>query len=532
MKKKGLVIGIIVLLVGISIMPLVSSLSVVNNNVNNFIEKEIQTTVSSTDDDIDWWPMFHHDLNRSGYSTSTGPETNNVLWAFQAEGKVDRSSPAVVDNKVFFGCDNINFYCLDSDTGEKIWHTLIGGGIERSSPAFDNGKIFFGTNYQNRGIYCLNATNGEIIWRYQTPPPQGGTIEASPAIYEGKVFIGAPNPEPGCMYCLDADTGEEIWISQSIDHPGSAAVYNGRVYFGAEDFNVYCLDADNGSVIWKYKTGGENIPCIHVTIYDNKLYVGGKDGLYCLNIEDGSLIWKYPTGLIYTTPCCANGNVYFIRFNGSVYCVDANSGEKIWDLKIYSYAWYSSPAYADGKIYFGSVGGMIYCVDADSGEKIWDFNPVSGVWCSPAIADGKVYIGCRSGEFLCFDGESDNNPPQTPDKINGPTSCKLDVEYTYHTSTYDPDGDQLYYKWDWEDGGTDWLGPFNSNETVEINITFYYNTIYTLRVIVKDSNHARSDWTELEVRVPRYKTIPSSLISRFLEQFPNSFPMIRQLLGL
>ena len=508
--KKVFIISVFVLVIGMSYIPAYGKIN----------KEEMQTTVSSTDDDIDWWPMFHHDLNHTGYSTSTAPETNNVLWAYKADDLIKLSSPAVVDNMVFFGGYEKYFYCINSGTGEEVWKKYIPEGIGTSSPAVETGKVYFGANNYNGGIYCLNATTGDIIWRYQTPGDN--IVFASPAIYEGKVFIGAPNPEPGCMYCLDADTGEEIWTFQDIYNPGSVAVYNDRVYFGSYDFNVYCLDSDNGTVIWKYKTEGEFTPYIHVTIYDDKIYAGGEDGLYCLVINNGDLIWKYPTDeRIYSTPCTANGLVYFAAYDGYVYCLDAYSGEKIWDFKTNSYELRSSPAYADGKIYLASSVGKIYCLDAFSGEKIWDFITATWVYSSPAVADGKLYIGTLSdGEMLCFGGGSDNNPPCTPIEIFGPTNCKKEVEYTYNTSTYDPDGDQLYYKWSWDEDWTDWIGPFNSNETVEINITFYYDFIHTIDVIVKDSNHARSGWAWLEVRVPRDKTIYSSLFMRFLERYP------------
>ncbi len=108
--KKVFIIMVFVLVIGMSYIP-------AYGKINN---EEIQTTVSSIDDDIDWWPMFHHDLNNSGYSTSTGPETNNVLWAYQADDRIIQSSPAVVDNKVYFGDHSNSFYCLNSDTGEEI----------------------------------------------------------------------------------------------------------------------------------------------------------------------------------------------------------------------------------------------------------------------------------------------------------------------------------------------------------------------------------------------------------------------------
>ena len=63
--------------------------------------------------DVDWWPMFHHDLINTGNSSSTAPDTNNVLWEYGTGGTV-ASSPAVVDGKVFFGSIDGNVYCLDA----------------------------------------------------------------------------------------------------------------------------------------------------------------------------------------------------------------------------------------------------------------------------------------------------------------------------------------------------------------------------------------------------------------------------------
>ena len=457
--KKISALIIFILIIGMSYIP-VSGI---------IIQKDTENTASSIDDDIDWWPMFHHDLNHSGYSTSTGPETNNVLWAYQADDKIALSSPAVVDNMVYFGDDEKYFYCINSDTGEEIWKTSIPYGIGSSSPTVADGKVYCGSNIGNGGIYCLNATTGEIIWRYQT---LGNNGIPAPAICNGKVFIGAPNPEPGCMYCLDANTGEEIWLSENIYNPTSAAIFNDRIYFGSMDHNVYCLEADDGTVIWKNYTGGGYI---HVTIYDDKLYTCGGGGLYCLDLN-GDFIWKYTTDEgIYATPCNAYGFVYFVSYYGSIYCLDAYSGEKIWDFRTNCIELQSSPAVADGKIYVGTKGSdeKIYCLDAYSGEKIWDFRTTSYVFSSPAIAGGKLYVGTwEDGEMLCFGGESNNNPPHTPKEILGPTTVKVGDESTFNTSTHDSDGDQLYYKWYWEEGESDWMGPFQSNETMEFKIKF------------------------------------------------------------
>ncbi len=57
---------------------------------------------------VDWWPMFRHDLNHTGYSTSTAPNTNETPWTFTTGGGVF-SSPAVVGGLVYVGSDEIMF---------------------------------------------------------------------------------------------------------------------------------------------------------------------------------------------------------------------------------------------------------------------------------------------------------------------------------------------------------------------------------------------------------------------------------------
>jgi len=60
---------------------------------------------------VDWWPMFRHDLSRTGYSTSTAPNTNNTLWNYTT-GSAVHSSPAVADGKVYVGSWDNKVYCF------------------------------------------------------------------------------------------------------------------------------------------------------------------------------------------------------------------------------------------------------------------------------------------------------------------------------------------------------------------------------------------------------------------------------------
>ncbi|MFE3845400.1 C25 family cysteine peptidase [Thermoplasmatota archaeon] len=115
----------------------------------------------------------------------------------------------------------------------------------------------------------------------------------------------------------------------------------------------------------------------------------------------------------------------------------------------------------------------------------------------------------------------------SPDKPNTPIGNiegKLDEEYAYQTSTSDPDGDQVYYKWDWgDDTYSDWFGPFNSGEICEISHIWDDEGDYEIRVKAKDVNGEESEWSDpLTVTMPRnkiYNQIPNILLWLF-ERFP------------
>jgi len=56
----------------------------------------------------------------------------------------------------------------------------------------------------------------------------------------------------------------------------------------------------------------------------------------------------------------------------------------------------------------------------------------------------------------------ENEPPNTPE-LTGPDSGKTGTSYTYTAMSTDPDGDALYYFFDWGDGNdTGWVGTYDS----------------------------------------------------------------------
>jgi hypothetical protein len=98
---------------------------------------------------------------------------------------------------------------------------------------------------------------------------------------------------------------------------------------------------------------------------------------------------------------------------------------------------------------------------------------------------------------LKFTEGAANHPPEKPGVPSGPTSGKAGVNYTFSSSTTDPDAsDLLYYKWDWGNGESDWLGPYASGQSVEAIHKWLIPGDYQVKVKAKDSNGLESEWSD------------------------------------
>ncbi|MFA5363908.1 MAG: PQQ-binding-like beta-propeller repeat protein [Candidatus Bathyarchaeia archaeon] len=358
-KRASLAITAIVLIIIIGVI-LFSSL------YTSMPSSDITVNPSSNN-----WPMFHHDLNHAGYSTSTAPVSCNLIWNYTAE------------------------LAYPDGPSERI----------SCSPVVSDGYLYFGGEVN---VYCLNASSGERVWIY----PTGGYGDTTPAVAGGYVYVGVAAlyqdfPSHPNVVCLDALSGSKVWnfTTSSGVIQSSPAVVNGCLYVVCYDGNVYCLDAATGHKKWSYQTGGVGLSS--PSVVDGFVYVGSGDGnVNCFNASTGKRVWNYMTGqekpweahAVSSSPAVFNGFVYVGSLDGKVYCLNAVNGEKIWNYTTGSGV-HSSPAVASGYVYISSNDDNLYCLNASSGEKIWNYTasatdiPYSGIQSSPAVADGCVYFG-------------------------------------------------------------------------------------------------------------------------------------------
>jgi PKD repeat protein len=108
-----------------------------------------------------------------------------------------------------------------------------------------------------------------------------------------------------------------------------------------------------------------------------------------------------------------------------------------------------------------------------------------------------------------------DNPPETPNIPSGETTGYHGTSYTYSTSFTDPEGDDLYYQFDW--GNTiqsSWLGPSQSGEIISTSYIWETPGTYQIKAKAKDIYGMESNWSpacsvEMTNRAPNQPATPS-----------------------
>ncbi len=300
------------------------------------------------------------------------------------------------------------------ETNRTIW-TYTTEGAVRSSAAIYNDMVYFGS-YDGR-IYCLNGNTGEKIWSVSI---SSTVIFSSPAVCYGYVYVGTAD---NYMYCLNATSGEIQWRYQTDESIfSSPCVENGYLYIGSNDDYVYCFDADprdgidegvldetgaNYDLLWKTRTG-DDIRSAPAVAY-NRVYVGSYNGdVYCFDAVTGVKLWNVSLSeyWIFGSPAVVDTKVYIGTYDGNISCLNVYTGIEEWRINIHNKEVISSsPAVADGKLYIGSVytgTGKLYCIDVQTHEEVWNYS-TGPIKSSPAVAQGKVYVGSDDKKVYCFD---------------------------------------------------------------------------------------------------------------------------------
>jgi hypothetical protein len=136
------------------------------------------------------------------------------------------------------------------------------------------GKIYVSTS---KGLYALNAANGNVDWVYVTEIPLGN----SPTYANGALYVGGFDRK---LHCIDAATGARLWTFDDAQagYRTNPLVVDGRVMLGNRDGWFYAIkdndDPNAGELAWKYRTDG---PILHSAAYKDGVVLFCSQDMHC-----------------------------------------------------------------------------------------------------------------------------------------------------------------------------------------------------------------------------------------------------------
>lgn len=406
------------------------------------------------------------------------------------------SNPIVAGELVFIQDAKSNVYAFNKTTGEKVWANTYDNDVPSGGPngiavGYDMAVFSLGGAGD---VIAVEAATGKEIWRHNILGPLGEGITMAPAIYDSTVYISTIPGDPeefyqggmrGFIYALDATNGHVIWYFDtttgnlwgnarvnsggglwhppSIDADGNlyVGIANASPYPGTKEFpgassrpgdNDYAnalmrINPDIANYDWFI-----NVKPHDLFDHDNQLtpilasvdvdgvttpmvFSSGKHGwIVAANSETGEELWRTPVGEhndneflqeldadteitllpgfiggTETPMAFANGVIFAPVLNvpfqttgvtgtgdifggvGELTAVDAATGKILWTTPIPTMV-LGGAQIANDVIFTGGLDGLIRGFKIDDGTEIFRYQTTAGINTSFAISGDFLYV--------------------------------------------------------------------------------------------------------------------------------------------
>jgi Tol biopolymer transport system component len=368
--------------------PLVSDLSVIPMRTS---WQPVFSAAPSTD-----WPQFHGP-RRDNVSAEKGlleswPE-GGPSRAWEATGLGEGYSTVAVVGKRIYTTGAIEGACVITALrrdGEKVWARKNGKAWAgsypgtRSTPTVVDGRLY---NLSGNGsLVCLEANDGDTVWTVDILKKFGGRnitwgLSESPLVAGDRV-ICTPGGEDVALAALDAKSGEVVWTCKGVgDKPGYASpihVEHGglKQIVTVLSESVVGVRASDGKLLWRYP---------------HKVYA-----------DENITTPLFHGGFLVVSGCVRKGTtVLRLRVEG-----DGCSVEKQWHNRAFDNK-QGGIVLLGGRLYGyaesqGRAGPWM-CVDFASGETLYQASPLKSTYrykngCL-TCADGRLYLFSDNGNM-------------------------------------------------------------------------------------------------------------------------------------
>jgi outer membrane protein assembly factor BamB len=390
------------------------------------------TTPLPTADEIKKnWPRFRGP-GGNGVSAYTNYPTNwnvatgeGILWKVEVPIPGPNSAVLWGDRLFLAGATakKREVYCYDALSGKLLWQKPVDvpstANQEPPTVMEDSGGFAPSTvATDGRRVYAIFATgdvgafdfNGVLVWAVSLGKPDNSYGHSSSLeIYQDRLIVqydqGNAKDLKSKVLALNTLTGQIAWTSQPRPVPNSWATPI-LIDTGTRQQIITCAnpwviayDPAKGDEIWRAKVlYGEVTPS---PIFGNGLVFAAIEGEKLSAIRpDGAgdvtkthVAWSFDEGLPeIPSPLCDGKRVYLLTSGGTLTCVDAQSGKKLWDKEL-ELGFKSSPGLAGDRIYLFSDKSTVVQVQAGNEFKeLARCEMGEEFLSSPSFADGRLYI--------------------------------------------------------------------------------------------------------------------------------------------
>ena len=312
---------------------------------------------------------------------------------------------------------------------KPVWRTELGDSY--SGPIVTTDRVFV-TETSGRKfeiVRALDRATGEEIWKSQwegsmTVPPfasaNGSWIRSTPTWDGERLYVGGIR---GVMVCLNATNGEEIWRKDFVEEFKAnmetfgfvcSPVVHGDYLFTQCCAGLLKIEKATGKTVWRAlpESGGMmggsfSSPVIATVAGKEQLVAQSRSTLAGIDMDSGKVIWSQAIpafrGMNILTPTIVGDSVFTSSYRQGAWMYDVKGGGSAMSLeekwKSRTQAYMSSPVVVDGYIYMHLQNGRFTCIDAASGETKWTTSPFGKYW-SMVVQGKKILALDERGELL------------------------------------------------------------------------------------------------------------------------------------
>jgi outer membrane protein assembly factor BamB len=270
-------------------------------------------------------------------------------------------------------------------------------------------------HFGDYGTACVNTATGQVLWKTRLNLDHSVGPGSSPLVFEDLLIVPCDGADKQFVAALNIDTGEEVWktprpkmtgvvgdLHKAFSTP-TLATLNGQpqaIVVGAQWVVGY--EPRTGKELWRMRHGEgfSNVPrplIGHGFVYICTGFM--KPALLAIpdraqgDVSLDDVAWKVTKQVpAMSSPVLVGQEIYFVSDAGIATCVDALTGETLWQQRIegnYS----ASPLFADGKLFFSNREGRTTVLKPGRTYEALATNQLDGqLMASPAAIDGALFL--------------------------------------------------------------------------------------------------------------------------------------------